>query len=290
MAQPMDSSNQPNQPSALTSMPQGGKRFTGFLVRLGVLFALLALAVASMIVMPGKSYAGPEIQPSLDELHTAANLRKDVTYLAGTIGERNFDRYPSLEKAVRYIEGSFESLGYTPQEHEFVAEGFEVKNISVEVHGAWLAPEIIVVGAHYDSVGGCPGADDHGSGVAALLEMARQLELVGPARTIRLVAFVNEEPPNFQTRTMGSWVYAKRSHELNGKIVAAISLETLGMYSDTENSQRYPAALSLLSFPQRGILSPLLVIFLHARWSATPSETFVRTLCFLPKESQRRAA
>jgi Zn-dependent M28 family amino/carboxypeptidase len=98
---------------------------------------------------------------------------------------------------------------------------------------------------------GCPGADDNGSGVAALLEIARQLQGATPARTIRLVAFVNEEPPNFHTPAMGSWVYAKRSRGLNERIVAAISLETLRMYSEAEDSQHYPAGLSFF-FPSKG--------------------------------------
>ncbi len=235
----------------LTLLPRGGKGWSGHVLRLSILFSALSLFVPYMIVMPGRSYSGPAAEPTLDELQAAVNLRKHVTRLAATIGERNLDRYKNLQSAAQYIEDSFKSLGFVPQEQEFKTEGLSAKNIFVEIPGKQSPSEIVVVGAHYDSVFGCPGADDNGSGIAALLEMARLLKDATPPRTIRLIAFVNEEPPNFQTATMGSWVAAKKSHRLKENIVAAISLETLGMYTDAENSQHYPAGLSLL-FPSKG--------------------------------------
>ncbi len=234
-----------NQPRPLTLLPKGGKGWKGLALRLSILFSALSLFVAYMIVMPGKSYSGPAPEPTLDELQSAVNLRKHVTRLAATIGERNLDRYKNLQAAAEYIETSFKSLGYVPQEQEFKAEGLSAKNIFVEIPGTHSPSEIVVVGAHYDSVYGCPGADDNGSGTAALLEIARLLKDAAPSRTIRLIAFVNEEPPNFQTPTMGSWVAAKKSRQLKENIVAAISLETLGMYIDAENSQHYPQRNSL---------------------------------------------
>src|SRR5260221_3910290 len=204
-----------------------------------------------MLVMPENSYSGPTEDPTLDEFKSAVNLKKHETRLAVTIGERNLDRYKNLQAAAEYIETSFKSLGYAPQEQEFKAEGLSAKNIFVEIPGTQSPSEIVVVGAHYDSVYGCPGADDNGSGIPALLEIARLLKDAGPSRTVRLIGFVNEEPPNFQTPTMGSWVAAKKSHQLKENIVAAISLETIGMYSDAENSQHYPSGFSLF-FPSKG--------------------------------------
>lgn len=237
--------------TALTLLPQKGGGWKGIALRLGIFLILVSSFVAYMVVMPGKSSIGASAPLTNEEALTAKNLKQDVTYLAGTIGERNLDRYKNLQSAAAYIEDRFKSLGYAPQEQEYVVQGLKAKNISVEIPGKGLASEIVVVGAHYDSVYGCPGADDNGSGIAALLEIARQLQYATPSRTIRLVAWVNEEPPYFQTPMMGSWVYAKRSHQNSEKIVAAISLETLGMYSDKENSQNYPPGFSLF-FPSKG--------------------------------------
>ena len=249
----MASQSQPEQrrAPALTLFPQKGGGWKGFALRVGAFLLPATAFVSYMVAMPGKSYSGSPPQFSLEELKAAVNLHKDVNYLAGTIGERNLDRYKNLQDASQYIEDSFKALGYKVEEQEYAVGNLKPKNISAEIRGTSSPQEIVIVGAHYDSVYGSPGADDNGSGVAALLEIARELQHTTPARTIRLVAWVNEEPPNFQTPTMGSWVYAKRSRQKNEHIVAAISLETVGMYSDAENSQNYPPGFSSF-FPSKG--------------------------------------
>src|SRR5262249_20757353 len=126
-----------------------------------------------------------------------------------------------------------------------------VRNLVAVIPGGARAQEIVVVGAHYDTVSDCPGADDNTSGVAALLELARLLKGERPARTVRLVAFVHEEAPWVQTGDMGSWAYAKEARRRNENIVAALSLETIGMYSDAEGSQQYPAGFASL-YPSKG--------------------------------------
>src|SRR5205085_7245752 len=111
--------------------------------------------------------------------------------------------------------------------------------------------DIIVIGAHYDSVDGSPGADDNASGAAAMLAIARALAREKHEQTIRFVAFVNEEPPYFQTEAMGSWRYAKRCHDRKETITAMLSLESLGYYSDARDSQAYPPPLNAL-YPSTG--------------------------------------
>jgi len=110
----------------------------------------------------------------------------------------------------------------------------------VEIRGS---DEIVVIGAHYDTILGSPGADDNGSGVAALLAIARRFAHEKPARTLRFVAFANEEPPYFTTEQMGSWVYAKGCHDRHERVVAMMSIEAVGYYRDTPGSQQYPAML-----------------------------------------------
>jgi Zn-dependent M28 family amino/carboxypeptidase len=201
--------------------------------------------------MPGRSFSGALPPLSAEEGQVSANLKAHVTYLAGTIGERNMIAYLPLLQAALYIEDKFKGLGYEVKSQEYVVQTRKVRNLIVEIPGGARASEIIVIGAHYDTVYDCPGADDNTSGVAALLELARLIKDSHPARTLRLVAFVNEEPPHFQTDEMGSLVYATEARRRKENIVAAISIETIGMYSDANGSQQYPAGFGLL-YPSKG--------------------------------------
>jgi Zn-dependent M28 family amino/carboxypeptidase len=180
-----------------------------------------------------------------------SRLRTHVQALAGTIGERSVFRPDGLEAAARYIARDLEASGFQPASQPFTALGREVRNIEAELSGTTRANQIVVLGAHYDSVEGCPGANDNGSGVAALLELARALKSSALERTVRFVAFVNEEPPFFQGPQMGSVVSARRSRARGERIVGMISLETIGYYTDAPRTQQYPAPLGLL-YPSTG--------------------------------------
>jgi Zn-dependent M28 family amino/carboxypeptidase len=193
--------------------------------------------------MTGKSRSGP-LPPLTDEERAlVVCLEAHVRRLAGDIGERNLWRPSALAAAGRYIDGTLgATLPVTSQ--EFAVEHQTVRNIEAEIRGANRADEIIIVGAHYDSVFGCPGANDNATGTAAALEIARWLAGRRPlARTIRIVAFVNEEPPFFRTPNMGSLVYARRARERGERILGMLSLETIGWYSDMPGSQHYPLSL-----------------------------------------------
>ena len=128
-----------------------------------------------------------------------------------------------------------------------------VENLEAVLQGGAKAHEVVVVGAHYDTAAGGPGADDNASGVASMLAIARALAAShhAPARTIRFVAFVNEEPPYFWNAEMGSLVYAKACKARGDAIVAMLSLETLGYYRDEPGSQKYPPIVSSF-YPDRG--------------------------------------
>ncbi|MGH8726671.1 MAG: M20/M25/M40 family metallo-hydrolase [Burkholderiales bacterium] len=195
--------------------------------------------------MPGRSSQFTAL--SAEEERLSERLREHVGALA--VGERNIWRSGSLEAAATYIEKSLSALGYETREQVFSSAQKQVKNLEVEVVGK--GDEIVIIGAHYDSVPGSPGANDNASGVAALIELAREFRQEKPKRRLRFVAFVNEEMPFFSSGEMGSQKYAARSKEGSEKIIAMISLETIGCYSDEPNSQRYPAPLSLF-YPAEG--------------------------------------
>ena len=204
-----------------------------------------------MLRMPGQSMAGGIAPPTASESTMQARLAGDVGQLAQTIGERNVLLHPqALSAAAAFIERSFQSVGLAPQSQSFTADGVACRNIEVEVRGSGRPAEIVVIGAHYDSIVDSPGADDNASGVAALLALAGFFAHAPQERTIRLVAFANEEPPYFGEK-MGSGFYARRSRARGERIAAMLSLDSVGFYSDADHSQRYPLGLGLF-YPSRG--------------------------------------
>jgi Zn-dependent M28 family amino/carboxypeptidase len=202
-----------------------------------------------MIRMPGRSYTGPLPPLTVEEAEVRQRLARHVWTLAGEIGERNLWRYEAFDTAARYIAATLQGLGYQVATQEFTVGGRTVQNLAAALPGASLPAEILVVGGHYDSVLGCPGANDNATGVAAVLEIARLLAGQRLARTVRFVAFANEEAPFFQTDTMGSWVYARRARAQGENIVGMLSLETIGYYADTAGSQQYPFPFGLFYPP-----------------------------------------
>jgi Zn-dependent M28 family amino/carboxypeptidase len=181
----------------------------------------------------------------------AIHLRRHVEMLAGTIGERNIWRYEALLRAAEYVESQLGSCGLMPRRHTYEVSRVPVSNIDATLTGTTDAEDVIVVGAHYDTVTNCAGANDNGSGVAAVLELARRFAARRQPRTIRFAAFVNEEPPFFQTAQMGSVVYANAARVRRERIVAMLSLETMGYFSDEPGSQQYPAPVAAL-YPDVG--------------------------------------
>jgi Zn-dependent M28 family amino/carboxypeptidase len=203
-----------------------------------------------MIRMPGRNFNGIAAPLSADEQKLRAELVAHVQKLGGEIGERNLVRYPQLEEAARYIETEFTAAGWKVRRDEYAVDGKSCRNLEAEVPGA--SREIVVIGAHYDSVFGSPGSNDNGSGVAALLALARRFVGTHNTRTLRFVAFVNEEPQYFQSSQMGSYVYAGRCRERGDEIPAMISLETIGYYSSEPGSQKYPAPGLDFLYPRTG--------------------------------------
>ena len=177
--------------------------------------------------------------------HPAAPLlRRHIGTLAGTIGERNLWRYTALVQAADYIAGELRTSGYDPLQQSYEVARLPISNIEATQPGTSRAPEVVVLGAHYDTVAGCPGANDNATGVAALLELSRRFASRPHTRTIRFVAFVNEEPPFFRTPRMGSVVYANAARARGDHIVGMLALETMGYYSEARGSQRYPAPVA----------------------------------------------
>lgn len=181
------------------------------------------------------------------------DLKRDLRTLTETIGERHLGKPEKLEQAAIWIESTLGggNIGYSIGRNIYEVDGKTVRNLEATLPGKSRRDEIIVVGAHYDTVPGTPGANDNGTGVVTLLALARAFAGEQQDRTVRFVAFVNEESPYFHTENMGSRVYARRCKERNEKIVGMIALETIGYFSNAEGSQEVPPGLEG-SFPNKG--------------------------------------
>ncbi len=225
---------------------------TSLIVFVSFLTACLTGAGYLMSRMPGRSFSGPLPELSAAELLLQGRLRSHVEMLAGTIGERNYRQHDNLERSAAYIEGQFKLAGLPIRSLPYEAAGIQVRNIEAEIRGSAATPAVLIVGAHYDSVINSPGANDNASGVAALLELARLFNPGEVKQTLRLVAFVNEEPPMFKTSRMGSWIYAQQLRRSGDRLAGMISLETIGYYTSVPLSQKFPLPMLRLFYPRRG--------------------------------------
>jgi len=209
------------------------------------LFILLSpiVLVYFCVNMPGESISTGLSPLTNEQRELSYRLEQHVMKLAGEIGERNDSNPIAYNNAADFIAETLQESGLVPYEEE-LGDKLQYRNIIAEHYGITHPEELIIVGAHYDTVWLSSGADDNASGVAVMLEIARQLKTKQLARTIRFVAFANEEYPHFLTDNMGSLFHAKRSYEREDKIIAMLSLEMLGYFSDEVDSQTYPSPLS----------------------------------------------
>ena len=224
------------------------------LVRLTLGFGAIAIACfiswLLMIWMPGASFRGMLPDLTAEQQSLSQMLREDVEAIA-SLGARNANRPEALETVAVEVEQQFRQMGLTSRRQTYEVDGQPFSNIEVEITGGDRPDQIVLIGAHYDTAYSSPGANDNATGVAALIELARAFADTTPARTLRFVAFTNEEPPFFWTENMGSAVYANRVKARGEDILAMLSLETMGYYRDEPGTQDYPAPLNWF-YPSQG--------------------------------------
>ncbi len=167
-------------------------------------------------------------------------IRRDIDLLAVQIGERNHDKPEALARAEAWVKGELEAAGLTVEVEDIDGVGHNL----VAQRGSPGERDILEVGAHLDTAPGTPGADDNASGVAALLELARNPAL-GERRALRFVVYGNEEPPFFQTAAMGSRRHVQAFRERGDRVVGAWVLESIGYYDAAKGSQRWPPMLGV---------------------------------------------
>lgn len=217
-------------------------------IRTAVILLLPAVWLTAAVLMTVQPVFGryPHTVHQVDP----RQLRSHVTLLSETCAPRNFLQTDHLDRAADYIAAHFAQTGGRVSEQSFQVEGRTYRNVT-----ALFGPPSesrIVVGAHYDSFGETPGADDNASGVAGLLELARLLGRAPPEQQVELVAFTLEEPPFFRTPHMGSARHAQELHSRGAKVEAMICLEMIGCFSDEAGSQRFPSLFLRWLYPDRG--------------------------------------
>jgi Zn-dependent M28 family amino/carboxypeptidase len=215
-----------------------------FLAWLLPLLLVFAGGLAACVTQPGvRALNSPPAEVD------GAALERHVRMLAETLHPRSFD-HANLDAAATYIRDRLEDHGARPQSQAFEVHGRTFRNII-----ARFGPDsgaLLVIGAHYDSCGDTPGADDNASGVAALIELARLLAATPPPHPVELVAYTLEEPPYFRTDDMGSRRHARALREQGREVRLMISLEMIGYFRDERGSQRYPLGALKLLYPDEG--------------------------------------
>lgn len=261
--------------------------FTLLLIIATILSGLIYLSVS----MPGEASIKMLEPLSQEQSILSERLKQHVVYLAEEIGERHHQVPESYNAAAGYIENAFIKNNLVPYIEAF-GDKSQYQNIIAEHYGTSAPDEIVVVGAHYDTAWMTPGADDNASGVAVMLELAQQLKLNNYPKTIRFIAFANEEYPHFLKKDMGSLFHAKRSSERGDNIIAMISLEMLGFYSDEPGSQYYPKPFNLFypdtanfiafvsSFGSRDLMRQSIKVFREA--AEFPSEGLAAPIALVP--------
>src|SRR5512133_180696 len=198
------------------------------------------VGVASVLLACGGGHLRPDaVTACRAGAVDPAVLRSHVEALVGGFGPRDFDHPENLDRAAAFLADALRRTGATVSEQTFRVGDRTYRNVLAEVGPD--TPERIVVGAHYDTAGDQPGADDDASGVAGLLELARLLAASPPPMRVVLAAYANEEPPSFGTEKMGSAVHARGLADRGAKVRLMISLEMIGVFSDAKGTQRYPA-------------------------------------------------
>lgn len=234
-----------------------------------LLFAVLAVYVAPQLLLMVNPHKRDRLLESLQPAFPvkspaalsplAAGLRGHVLELAGKTGERSAYQPQAQAEAGDYVVKQLRAAGYAPEALEYAAERANdfgrtkpYHNIEARLAGGSDDGKgVWVLSAHYDTAPGTPGADDNASGVAVMLEAARLLRVLAPAREIRFAAFSTEEPPAFGTRDMGSFRYAQYLKSRGVKVYGMLNLEMLGYYNDKPSSQLFPPFLGFF-YPDRG--------------------------------------
>ena len=228
------------------SQSERRRRIIRFMLLVVLIVALVLVGVWFWITQPLLSSGTPNPDRTVDPSRLQAHVHK----LSVELGPRDESHIENLDRVAAYIKNEFSQTTASVSEQAYRVQGRSYRNV-IARYGPETG-ERIVVGAHYDTAGPVPGADDNASGVAGLIELARLLGRQQPAVQVELVAFSLEEPPYFRTTGMGSSVHAESLRQQNVRVRAMFSLEMIGCFSDEAKSQRFPVGMLGAFYPSTG--------------------------------------
>jgi hypothetical protein len=217
----------------------------------------------------------------MEKAEVRQRLSQHLHYLSVELGERGIFRPENLKAAEDYVAREFKSSGYEVRRQSFVCRQQEVANVIAghpDPRGYYL------LGAHFDTVDGTPGADDNASGVAVLLEVARLTREASPAVPWAFVGFTTEEPPSYSTPDMGSRVYAQAARKNRENLLGMLCLESVGYFVQEPHSQQIPLALKFLGYSTTGNYLGLVANW-HSRPLLQKLEKALQAGCTLPVSS-----
>lgn len=215
--------------------------------------ALCGILFISWITIARPTLPQPPTQAITPSDELSARLKTHVRVLSEEILNRSYNHPDQLDKAASYIRNQWESMGLIVEDQTYELQNQTYRNVITRIpSSATTNKGKIILGAHYDSAHNLPGADDNASGTAGLIELARILKDENLDQDIELVAYTLEEPPNFGTQNMGSYIHAKSLKQANSNIDLMISIEMIGYYSDEPGSQEFPIPTLKLFYPDAG--------------------------------------
>jgi Zn-dependent M28 family amino/carboxypeptidase len=228
------------------SQAERRRRIVKLMLFILIIFLLLLFGLWFWVTQPLLTRAAPSPQRRVDPARLEAHVRK----LSVEFVPRDETHTENLDRVAAYIKGEFSQTNASVSEQQYRVRGKSYRNVIAD-----FGPETeerVIVGAHYDTAGPLPGADDNASGVAGLIELARLLSGQSLPLRVELVAFSLEEPPYFRTTGMGSAVHAESLRQQHVRVRAMLSLEMIGYFSDAPNSQHLPAAMLSAFYPSTG--------------------------------------
>ncbi|MGB5035914.1 MAG: M28 family peptidase [Blastocatellia bacterium] len=219
------------------------KVFLLLVIAATVIVAMICTYLVQPLVFPiTRAESGSSVDPARLEAHVRA--------LCERFGPRDVEHPQNLDRCAEYIRAELELAGGRVSDQPFERDGVTYRNIVASFGPE--SGEIVVVGAHYDTAGPRPGADDNASGVAGLIELAGLLGRSELTSRVELVAYTLEEPPVFRSGQMGSAVHARSLAEKGTQVRIMIGLEMIGYFSDAPDSQRYPIGALGVFYPSTG--------------------------------------